>query len=248
METGSAIGRPRLRFSDVALVLFAVAFGCAVFFVAILAVDGYLALGERRARHSTAALMAVFLLEPVAVFVAVQALLIRRRGLTWRDLGIRPAAAGWVVIAVIAGPLSLALAGALSELVGPADPSAMIEAYAALLAPEGVTLLRAAGLVAVIGVFVPIAEEVLFRGVLYAWLRQRRGVVASALISSAVFAIAHVNAEAALQIFLIGLVLAYLYERTGSIVPSIVTHATVNVASLAIILAYAESATAALAP
>lgn len=248
METGSAIGHPGLRFRDVALVLIAVGLGCAVFFVAILAVDSYLAMGEGRARHSTAALMAVFLLEPVAILVAVQALLIRRRNLSWRDLGLRPAAARWVVIAVVAGPLSLALAGALSRLVGPADPTAMIEAYAALLAPEGVTLLRAAGLIAVIGVFVPVAEEVLFRGVLYAWLRQRLGLAASALISSAVFAIAHVNAEAALQIFLIGLVLAYFYERTGSIVPSIVTHATVNVASLAIILAYAESVTAALAP
>jgi hypothetical protein len=248
METRSAIGQPKLRFKDVALVLFVVGAGCAVFFVGILAADSYLAAGQRRAWHSTAAMMAVFLLEPVAIFVAVQTLLVRRRGFAWRDLGLRPTATRWVVIALVAGPLSLGLASAASHLVGPTDPTVMMEQYAALLAPQGVTLLRAASLLAVIGLLVPVAEEVLFRGIFYAWLRQRRGVVASVLLSSAVFAIAHVNAQAALQIFLIGLVLAYLYERSGSIVPSIVAHATVNVISLAIILAYADSAAAALVP
>jgi membrane protease YdiL (CAAX protease family) len=87
---------------------------------------------------------------------------------------------------------------------------------------------------------VPVAEEVLFRGVLYGWLRQKRGIAASALISAAVFALAHANPQVAVQIFFIGAALAYLYERSGSLIPAMVTHMTINVTSLATILFYAR--------
>ncbi len=249
MDIGCHRSRRVLRGRDVALVGFAIGAVCAVFFYGIVATDKFLAAQQGRGWFSIAALVAVLVLEPVAVFITVHFLLIRRRGLSWRDLGVRPTTLKWVTVAAAAAPVSLGLSAAINNAINPIiDPAAQMNQYAALLAPHGTTLLGAAGFIVVIGLLVPVAEEVLFRGMIYGWLRQRLGIVISIVASAAIFSVAHMNVQAALQVFMIGAVLAYLYERSGSIVPPMVTHATINVSSLVVVFLYAGSATTALAP
>ena len=91
------------------------------------------------------------------------------------------------------------------------------------------------------GGLVPAAEELLFRGLFYGWLRGRCGVAASTLISAGLFAPAHVNAQMGLQIFVIGIVLAQLYERSRTVLAPIVAHATINTLSVMAIVAYANA-------
>ena len=70
----------------------------------------------------------------------------------------------------------------------------------------------------------PIAEELFFRGVVYAAIRQRMSRTAAMLISGATFAFVHANPVGFLPIMALGCLLANLYERTGSLASPLAVH------------------------
>ena len=185
--------------------------------------------------------IALLLLEPAAILAGIYFVLIKGRGFEWRDLGLRPIAQGWITTALFAALGCLVLTALLTQLTDRFYPSPMIDEYAQVLVPGGVTLSRAAILVVCVGILVPIAEELLFRGVLYGWLRQRWRAVPCAVISAGLFALAHANFRMALQIFITGLILAALYEYSRSVVAPMLTHMAVNTISLVLIFTYAGS-------
>ena len=82
----------------------------------------------------------------------------------------------------------------------------------------------------------PLAEETVFRGFMYTGLRRRFPVVLSAIITSLLFAIPHLQFGdgapllwvAALDTFVLSLVLCYVRERTDSLWPGIFIHALKN--------------------
>jgi hypothetical protein len=75
----------------------------------------------------------------------------------------------------------------------------------------------------------PLFEELAFRGLLYASLRARFGVVAAALLSSGVFAVLHFYSAAGFLVtFWSGLVWALTFERTRSLLPGIAAHVVYN--------------------
>ncbi len=84
----------------------------------------------------------------------------------------------------------------------------------------------------------PVAEEVFFRGVLFAALRQRISRWPAMLLSSALFAASHTNLLGFLPIMVLGCLLADLYERTGSLLSSIAVHVVHNSLLLALALTY----------
>ena len=77
-------------------------------------------------------------------------------------------------------------------------------------------------------VFAPIVEEIFFRGFLFQGFRQRYGWVPAILISSAIFAAAHLDPIAFIPTFVLGSVLAYVYHRSNSVWPGIILHFLVN--------------------
>jgi membrane protease YdiL (CAAX protease family) len=86
-------------------------------------------------------------------------------------------------------------------------------------------------------VLAPIAEELLFRGLLHRALRTRLRLIPAALISSVLFAIVHVDVVlsqplALVGLTLVGVVLAVAYERTGSLLVPIVIHAVHNAVTI----------------
>jgi uncharacterized protein len=81
-------------------------------------------------------------------------------------------------------------------------------------------------------VFAPFVEEVFFRGFLFQGLRQRHGWVAAMLISSAIFAIGHLDLASLIPTFVLGNLLAYVYHRSNSVWPGIILHFLVNTSSL----------------
>ncbi|OGX29258.1 MAG: hypothetical protein A3B78_01400 [Omnitrophica WOR_2 bacterium RIFCSPHIGHO2_02_FULL_67_20] len=70
----------------------------------------------------------------------------------------------------------------------------------------------------------PIAEELFFRGVLFAAVRRYLSRGGAILASGAAFSLIHTNPVGFLPIMLIGSLLAYLYERTGSLAAPIAVH------------------------
>ena len=87
-------------------------------------------------------------------------------------------------------------------------------------------------------VLTPVFEEIVFRGLLFATLRRRFGLGTAAMLSAAIFAVAHgYGVLGFAAVFWSGLLWAWSYERTGSLLPSMAAHAADNLmASLSVIL------------
>ena len=89
-------------------------------------------------------------------------------------------------------------------------------------------------LIAFVGLFTPIAEELFFRGLLYGSLRKKLNlsprycVWVSAVIASAIFSIVHFQWVLLPALFGVGLVFNILYEKTGRLTPAIWAHAAFN--------------------
>lgn len=77
-------------------------------------------------------------------------------------------------------------------------------------------------------IMAPIAEEVLFRGYLYGKLKRYTPVVLAALVSSLLFALAHMRLNVGIDVFILGLVLCGLRSLTGSIWAGVLVHMLKN--------------------
>jgi membrane protease YdiL (CAAX protease family) len=93
---------------------------------------------------------------------------------------------------------------------------------------EGGTLDRQIFFFIVAVILAPVAEEILFRGVLYPSLR-RMGYPRVALLgTSFLFAAIHYNAATFIPLMVLALVLTFLYERTNNLLASIACHSCFN--------------------
>lgn len=92
----------------------------------------------------------------------------------------------------------------------------------------------------VAGVVAPIAEEIIFRGVLFGQLRRAWGEGAAVIVSALLFAAIHLNAVAFVPLAFVGVVLALLFRRSGSLWGSILAHGIYNIATFSIALAVTE--------
>lgn len=70
----------------------------------------------------------------------------------------------------------------------------------------------------------PIVEEVFFRGICYSIFKKRYGVLGGAIISGAIFGVAHLDPNSFVVLTLLGAGLAILYERTGRLSACIFAH------------------------
>ncbi len=80
----------------------------------------------------------------------------------------------------------------------------------------------------------PVAEETFFRGFLLQGLTRRLRFWPAAILTSALFAVAHVWWQVYLPIFVLGMAFAWLFWRTGSLWAPIAAHATINATSFAL--------------
>jgi len=78
------------------------------------------------------------------------------------------------------------------------------------------------------GIIAPIAEEVFFRGFVFAGLHRHVGLLAAMLLSAGLFALVHIAPTSWPPIFVYGALFALLYERTGSIWPGVFAHGLMN--------------------
>ncbi len=99
-------------------------------------------------------------------------------------------------------------------------------------ATDSSTVLALSVMVAV--VIAPVAEEVLFRSVIYQPLRRRFGRTTAALLVSLLFATVHFYAFGVVHLVIISLVLVGLFERTRSLWVSIAAHAAYNAFTMAL--------------
>ena len=77
-------------------------------------------------------------------------------------------------------------------------------------------------------IMAPIAEELLFRGILFNTIKHAGYPLAGMFASAALFALVHGSMALMLPLFVMGFALAWVYEKSESIIAPIVMHATFN--------------------
>lgn len=132
------------------------------------------------------------------------------------------------LILIMGGAASCLAASNMISMSGLVEAS---ESYA-----EATNVLYSAGFAAelvVLGILSPIAEELLFRGLIYRRFKEFTAVIPAMLWASLTFALLHGNLVQGVYAFIIGFILCYVYERYGSVKAPILMHMASNIVSVA---------------
>jgi membrane protease YdiL (CAAX protease family) len=84
-------------------------------------------------------------------------------------------------------------------------------------------------------VLAPVAEEFIFRGVLFPYIKQLGFPKLAWIGLSLVFALIHGDAAVFIPLFVLSLALTYLYEKTDCLLAPIFAHALFNAVNLVLI-------------
>ena len=220
-------------------ILVALCFGCGLPLIAVEFASAATALFWPSAKTGDHLLAGLFLHHGAQAVLALAAIALLK-GRMAADFGLRlPERWGAVGAAVLWSLLIFALFTAIAYL-----PNLVSGAPPAPTHP--LTVSSVAGWVAFEGVFVGPTEEILFRSLLIGYLAAampgalRLGPVSvswAALVSSAVFALGHIDAiwwQTAFHMtyaFTLGLVYAYWFERTRSLVAPALAHNATDLAA-----------------
>lgn len=162
---------------------------------------------------------------------------LRRHAATFQDAGFRWVGVGPLILAfplvgllIFATFVILALTSAIIGDV-PTAREQVVPGETSLLLVDLFWLLLAAAVAA------PIVEEFFFRGLLFPYLRARRGLVFAVMVSAALFAVVHFVPPLIPALFVFGIVQALVAYRLKSIYPAIVMHAFNNAVLLLFVYA-----------
>ena len=81
-------------------------------------------------------------------------------------------------------------------------------------------------------IIAPLLEEILFRGIIFARLREYMSVKVAIVISALIFGIIHGNVVQGIYAFIIGICLAYIYERYNTLLAAVLFHMAANLMSV----------------
>ena len=167
-------------------------------------------------------------LEAIALIGGVYLFGLRRRGLNWDAVGLRPASTTWYLIAFVATLMVIPLASLVTFIVFFVTGQPLENPQLDFLLPEGLSAIDALAMLFLAGFAAPFGEELLFRGVLYTLFRERWGIWFSVLLSSLLFGIIHGNFAVGLTGFLLGIVAAIVFEYSSSLWTAVLVHSINN--------------------
>lgn len=175
---------------------------------------------------SIAGQLLILTVSAFAAIASVGGVLVARRHLSAASVGLRRVNARWLLIGACLGLLGwfLTRGVVLAYFWVTGDTS---NPQAGLVNAAQGTHVQFALTLLVAGLVVPFGEELLFRGVLYTWLR-RWGVVVAMVVSALIFGLNHGINVVFPATAILGLLLALAYERSGSIWPGVVGHVLYN--------------------
>lgn len=180
----------------------------------------------------------------LSLLLAIDLVIVRWRGVRWRQIGFRPAAPGWYAAAGAILVLWWAVSMLVYQAFGLWEHAVSFQRRALMPTDAGLPLLALTALA--IGPLAALLEEALFRGLFFQWLRQRLTLASAGLLSAVLFSLVHlyflvpggtVGWMMTGEILAIGLALAVMFEKCGSLWPGTVLHAVNNLAMLALLVA-----------
>lgn len=154
-------------------------------------------------------------------------------GRLWTDFDLDRPAPGILTLSVLAAFAALLPTAALASLsYGIRPPPAQWIAMYNEQFPD--TPLRVAAAVTAVTIFAPLAEELVFRGLVFRLTARVWGFLPAAIVSALIFGLVHIEPWYLFGLVGLGLLLAYVYEHTRSLTACIVLHAVHNGISLAL--------------
>jgi membrane protease YdiL (CAAX protease family) len=157
---------------------------------------------------------------------------LKRHGATLRDAGFAWVGAGPVLLMIPACFGLLIVTGAVSiaadSLFGNV-PTAQEQVLGEQNTMSVSDLLLVLGAAVVLA---PVAEEFLLRGLLYRYVRARRGILLAIIVSATVWAVGHFTPVLIATFFVFGVIEALVAERYKSLYPAIALHALNNTVSV----------------
>lgn len=159
---------------------------------------------------------------------------LRLHGTTWGEFlgvnrsGITRSLLFAILVGTLALPVILALNGWVLMLITSMNKQLVTEepAIKVLRSTVGLGKQIYFGFAAI--VLAPMAEEALFRGVLYPSIKQMGHPRMAVWMTSILFGAIHMNLVVFLPLTLFGLVLVFIYEKTDRLIAPIVAHAFFN--------------------
>ncbi|HYG23642.1 MAG TPA: CPBP family intramembrane glutamic endopeptidase [Verrucomicrobiae bacterium] len=160
---------------------------------------------------------------------------LREQSTGWVEaFGLRNSSGRAIGLGVLAGLAAVPLMGVmhllsarLLELVG--VPPSEQEAVQVLRAANTWMSRAVMGLTAI--VFAPLAEELLFRGVLYPFIKQLGFPRIAVWLTAILFGLIHGNLGVFVPLTFFAMVLIWLYERTGNLAAPVAAHVALNTAN-----------------
>jgi CAAX protease family protein len=144
--------------------------------------------------------------------------------ITWADLGLRRIRWREVVVGAVLGVVVAVFAAALLAVFDLNREPGTFGAAATGTLPWRLAV------VAMVGVYSPVVQEIVFRGLLLQGLLQRANATAAVAVSAVIFALAHApnGTGAVIDSFIFGVLTGILFVRFRSLTAPIAAHVAVN--------------------
>ncbi len=151
----------------------------------------------------------------------------------WRDvLALRPIKISTVLMIILFTYLTMPLVTTINAFTMLFSENVVAEMSADILNMPFFAMLF------LIGIFGPVCEEIVFRGIVHSGYRKTGTALQAMLFSALLFGFMHMNFNQAIYAFVIGFMLVLLKEATGSLWSSIVYHVIFN--SNTVVMLYAS--------
>ncbi|TSD03403.1 MAG: hypothetical protein Athens071416_84 [Parcubacteria group bacterium Athens0714_16] len=160
----------------------------------------------------------------------------KRKGVNIKEFVFKTPGFKWMFIAVLIALGVVIIGGGLSSAFSKllnleSSDSGLINTVS-----SGKLWLDLINLKLIVGILIPFAEELFFRGLIFRYLRQKNSFVMSALLSSLIFTLAHLDPTSIFFTFLLGFSSAWVLEKTKSLIPSFLIHMGANTLAINLLL------------
>jgi membrane protease YdiL (CAAX protease family) len=166
----------------------------------------------------------VFFITTVWIF----SFFLKKKKISWGEFGFGEVKIKWFVSSFFYIFLIIILGGSISKWVSSLLGLSNENLSLLKTISSGKLWLDILNLKLMMVILIPFAEELIFRGLIFRYIRQKKSFLFSAILSSLLFGILHFNFASMPFLIILGFVNAFVLERSKSMIYPVLIHGGVN--------------------